>query len=777
VFVLGVVALTVVWFKRPLWPDTPQRRLDRHLTEARQLLANGNPEEAERLVQEVIPLTEELDDRAGEAKLLLGTAQVQQAEKADQNHAAELWQRARASLEEAERLEVPESDQTALQFRLAKVGFYTGDNLTTVIRRLESTVAQCESPAQGYNLLTQAYLKLPRPNLAKAMEANQKLRAVPDAGEADLAAAKLLGGELLLRQGRTEEARKALEKIGPQAPPALLAKARLLRARSLQQDRKFDEAVGVYQKTLADTRAPIADMGRVYFDLGLCFRNMEKPRDATRSWEKCVEIGSEEEASAARLELAELLQSVPPIEQAVENTSAKMVVLLSKAVAKVASPDQWTNALVDLAQARVIFENAGQSLMRAGGYDLAPALTEAYGKIAQAGRVAVLQGEFAAAGAHAYLQKAKEAIDPPSRQIEEGKARQYFMNAGTAYGRAADQTGVSKEEKARRLWLSASNYLACEEYARAIAKMESLLKLEKDPKRLGEACYRLGEAYRQIGNKASAKTAYLAALPYETRHSFLARFRLAEAAREEGDVDGAEETLKYNLGRIHLLGPDEEAKEKTLFALGGLYYQRRNFRAARPILETALQNYAKNSEATLARYRLADTYRQLAALENQRFLLRENMSKEAREHFQAEHRRWLRRAAEEFTELAKFLESPAGKGHLTPERQTQVPFLAARSWFHVGEWAKGLEIYDKLIRQHAGKPEMLDALGGAIACHAGSRDIDRVRQRLLEMQKVLPDMEDSVRKPWEAWIAQASAQLPKMEPSPATSGSSPVGRP
>src|SRR5439155_23331111 len=105
----------------------------------------------------------------------------------------------------------------------------------------------------------------------------------------ELAMAQLLGGELLLKMGKPEEARKDLEKIGEQAPPAILTRARLLRARSFQDEGKWDEAATLYQAVLADGRAPLARDQRLrgLFDLGHCYRRREQPSDAARGWQDC----------------------------------------------------------------------------------------------------------------------------------------------------------------------------------------------------------------------------------------------------------------------------------------------------------------------------------------------------------------------------------------------------------------------------------------------------------------------------------------------------------
>ena len=72
---------------------------------------------------------------------------------------------------------------------------------------------------------------------------------------------------------------------------------------------------------------------------------------------------------------------------------------------------------------------------------------------------------------------------------------------------------------------------------------------------------------------------------------------------------------------------------------------------------------------------------------------------------------------------------------------------------------KALVIFEKLIERHSGKKEGLDALGGAVSCHAALQDLNRVQQRLLQIEQLLPNMPDEIRKPWTEWHKSAKELL------------------
>jgi hypothetical protein len=56
---------------------------------------------------------------------------------------------------------------------------------------------------------------------------------------------------------------------------------------------------------------------------------------------------------------------------------------------------------------------------------------------------------------------------------------------------------------------------------------------------------------------------------------------------------------------------------------------------------------------------------------------------------------------------------------------------------------------------------MLHALGGMVRCHSALGQFDLVAQRLAELKSQLNDMDDSVRKEWEPWLAIASKPIQK----------------
>ena len=206
VFVLGLGVFVAFWFCQPYFSPDPTRCDTRIIQSAREDLGRDNSDVAEtvntlkRLLDRGVP-----DELAGEVHFLYGTAEIRLAETAEAGLARNHWLTAHDQLDEAEKQGVPEADQAKLQYRLGKVGFYLqSEPASKVADCLAASVTAADDKAEGYNLLTDAYLRLTPPNLEAALAANEQLRLLM-APDETLARAKLKGGEILLRMKRPKE--------------------------------------------------------------------------------------------------------------------------------------------------------------------------------------------------------------------------------------------------------------------------------------------------------------------------------------------------------------------------------------------------------------------------------------------------------------------------------------------------------------------------------------------------------------------------------------------
>jgi tetratricopeptide (TPR) repeat protein len=748
VFVLGVCALLGVALLRPLAGNPTARALTHELSRARHLLhhPDGDAEEALHLLRHALEQSETLPDRTGEVYFLLGTAEMRLGDRAAGTEARLHWQTARQYLVEADKDGVPEKDQAVLQFRLGKVGCRLGDDPRQVVERLAAHIEAAGDKldvAEGLSVLTEAYEHLPQPDLRAALAANERLRDLPGVPEEMLAPARLKGGELLLKLNRPEEARKTFERVGAKATPGVLARSRILRGHSFQDEGRWTEAAAQWNAVLADTPAGSADRSVVLYHLGVCYQKLEQPREALRCWEECQVGHPGDEGRAAMICLADL--------SAQEPTSEKALQLLMRAVAPLQKPEDWKNSLLSLTRVRGIFERILASYRQAGQFEPALKVLEAYQHLAVPGRLAQLRAETTIDWAHAHREKAGKETAPEVKGQEEQLAHDLLCQAGRAYEQTAEST-AQPVEKANLFWLSAACYREAPSPSQLVDVLTSFLKINDRPERQGEGWFQVAETLRQ-GQKSEAEEAYLncmkcATPPFARR----AQYQVALSQMERGEFDSAEATLEQNLQLLRY-EPDSEAHDKTLYALGGLFFQRRKYNMVVRKLEEAIQKFPSNPDNTRARFQLAESYRQLGSqVLEQSVFTGSTTNPLTRDHYNEEYRRLLKHAAEHYGQLAKDLEKPEIKSSLSDKEALQIPFIAAECLFNLGEYQEALASYDRLATNYAGKIEGLKALGGAVRCHSALEQFDKMKQRLNDIQAALTPFDASTRQVWESWL-------------------------
>jgi tetratricopeptide (TPR) repeat protein len=761
VFVLGVAALLAVCLARSPGKAAPGRKIEAALAGAREELDRPGGD-AERAAAHARSALEEIDavpDRAAEAHFLLGSAHLRLGERASPDLAEEHFRLARDHLEQAERLGVAAEDRGRLTYCLGKIGYLCKDKPDRVAALLAAGADQADDRAEAYTLLTRAYLAQDPPNLKGALESNLKLRQeVPQVDESVLGPARLLGGELLLRMGHPVQARQVLEKVGELAPPDVLARARLLRAQTYQDQHLWKEACELWKALLNDRRAPPAEPGKLRYNLGVCHRELDEPREAAAAWEECLRGSPGDEGPAAALALAELRLREGGADGKGAERSLEM---MTRAVQRGRTAADWTNTLVDLPRARETFERMAGAYRQAGRFGLAVKLTEVYDKLAVPGRAAALRAQTYAEWAVARLEQAHGAADAVARQTGENAAREMYREAGAAHSEASEKSTAASEQ-GEHLWQAGVSFFQGEDFAQAAGLFTRFLEHYPKSERQGEGWYLLAQSARHLNNRAAAEKAFLECIAFPGRFAYRARYHLALARIEEGKTDKAEEYLLENLHafrRGHDAELDPEAYEKSLFTLGALLWNRGNFRGVVQNLEVALGRFPANPEATRARFQLADAYRQLANQSHQSYLIRENMSPDAREHYSQQHQVYLKKAAEQFQELEEFLQTPQAQGHLTPEEQTTVPFIYADCLFNLGRYDEALDMFNRLAGRFRGQPAAVFALEGAARVYAAKRDFANMRQRLDDIRKALPGLSDKDRQTWEKWLADCGKSI------------------
>ncbi|HXG08165.1 MAG TPA: tetratricopeptide repeat protein [Gemmataceae bacterium] len=768
VFFLGLLAVTVVCLARPPWRPIEAHRAERDLDALRQLLDQEALDRDQLLeaIQRLERHLERIPHRAAEVHFLLGSLHLRLAERGSPGESIEPARRARRHLEEAQALGVPETDRPRLTYRLGKALYLTHADLQTVIDHLARSVEKgADDPFEGYGLLAQAYLRLPRPDLEGALRATEKQLQLPIVSDDLLAPVRLLRGELLLRLQRPDEARQVLANIGAHAPAELRAQARFLRARSFQEEQRWDEAAGLWKEVVADRRQVPRELGWALYYLGVCCRQLDQPEDAARAWAECAgRADGGDEAVAAALGLAEL--------RLAENSPAALEAF-ERALRDIKGPADWRNPLVDLDQARTLFERGCAAYREAGDFERSMQLARIYEKIAPPGVAALLRAQAADAGAAARAGEEAQAL---------------LGQAGAAYEESAEQAATAADRR-ERLWLSADRYRRGGDLRRAAAVLEQFLPTEEDPGRLGEGYFWLAEAHRALDNPVAAREAYLLCMRYQTPFAYRARYQVALMEMANGDIDNAVSMLGqilHQLSQEGNPGPEEEprqgsarreAEEKSLYLLGSLLFQQRQYLLAAARLEQALHTYPDSPQAVRGRFLLAECHRHLAAHQGDHLKHQQpGSTHEAQKHFEKEYHKRLSWAAQEYQQLIDTLARRPPQS-LTAEEQgylRQALFGIAEARFNLGDYDGALNAYEQLAARYPRRVDEVYALAKVFACrHAkravalqrGDQDgarheeeqaraaLNRFRAALQALDDKAFEGEDWTRQDWERWLA------------------------
>jgi TolA-binding protein len=708
---------------------------------------------------------EESPEIVGETHFLVGSLHVAlavQSETGSRQH----WHTARQHLEQAQTHGVPETDSAQLAFQLGMAWAQTGETPQRVIESLEHSIqegaANPTEAARGYALLAEAYLKRPQPDLEAALGATEKALLQPIDRDDLLAPVRLRRGELLLRLQRSEEAREVLRNIGAKAAPELVAQARRLRVRSLEVDEAWEEAALTWREILDDPRSPPRDRQVVLFHLGRCLRRVGQDNEAAQAWEECLRLDvAGDEVPAAALGLAELRlqqQKMLPAFQAFE-----------KAVRDVKSPSDWHNELVSLKEARDIFET-GCRVAREEARDEFPIrLARLYDRLALPGRAAELRGLAAEAAARDRLEQAQKAGTADAARLRsEGKA--LLFQAGRAYEQSAAALTPASADQVERLWQAATCYAEGREHQRALEALDQFLRgvklLEgsnpsRFPSRLGEGWYRLAEAHQSLGHEDAAQAAFRECLKWPGKYAYRARYHMAMAAKARGKLDVAEEILKDNLKlmRESRQERDAEAREKTLFALGELSYERRDgLREALPTaincLESALEHFPNNSQAARARYMLAESYRLLADHLSHSIGLEVSLSIDARLRIEREIAQRRSQAAANYQKLTEILHEKSARDPDEDALLVYASFTSADCRFMLGEYEAAGELYESLVERYKDRPERYNALAGVVRCYSipNSRSAAKAVMALEDIRSHLDQLDGPTRQEFEKWL-------------------------
>jgi tetratricopeptide (TPR) repeat protein len=753
-FFLGLVLLGTVWTTRPYWYDPESLHFQHELSVSRRAIESGAPvQEVTHLLADALAHIDRHPQQKGEVLFLLGSAYFRLAEKALGDSAKDLWRQSRNYFDQALVADLPDNDATEFVYRYAVARYYTDssqDALNKVIEDLNVCVDKLpEERWVALGVLTQAYLNSNPPNIKAALSANERQLQLPLEDELLLDPVRLLRGELLLKTGEREEARRTLARISDQAAASLLQRARYLRAQSFQDDHLWREASPLWEEIIADKRLPPKDVGHVLYCLGLCYQNLHDAK-AQQIWEKAAVQGGEE-ALAAELYLAELHVRAHRFDQGLK--------IYEKALSGVEKPEDYKVKLVPVEEIAKTLDLACQEAQKAGELDAACGLARVFSRVVKHERGALMVARTVEA-------KANATNDPKD-----------FKAAGMAYEGAAAALGPGPQE-VQLLWSSVKNLLAAKDFVFAESVIEHYIFLQTSPDGLSEAYFRLAEIAQaqedqngvfptssDLDKPSRAEQLWEKCYNAPGTYSGRAGVKLAVALRRRNKFAEAEKILE-KLDALNL--PDSH--EEAIFALANTYYQHGLYSKASQAWKRALLVYPTGPTVQRERFQLGECYRQLA----QSSLLTKGPEL-ARMIINRSDK--LDEAAVEFDLVVHNIQGRRADGvHLTDFENNLLLkslFALAECKFDRSHFDDARAVYERLAVDYQEQVEGLEALKQICLSYQASFPPDPAKglETLARMEQRLNALPDSVfqggfdrqsRGAFESWIKKMSAEFEKM---------------
>jgi TolA-binding protein len=785
-FLVGLAALWVLWEAgdrlRPSVADRYQRAID-----ALRPAVDRWPPDPDQVQAALRKLPREAPPPKLEAKVryLTGSAYVALAESTTSSaEASEWWAQARCDLEAARLADLPAPDQKKLQYRLARAWYHTPDsdpNQTVVA--LTKYLSAGDDPAEGYRLLADLHLKANPPREPQARDSLENFlkHASARADARTLNDARVRLAELHSKAGDTEEARKVLARVGPEAPAEIHAKAHLLLAGYGQAEGDWAAAAREWEQVRDMKGATDEQRAEARVHLAEAYVKLGRPGDAAA----VVREGGRTDRPEGRAVIfrrAELKLKDPaaPKEAIVRDLEAAFNEADAASLRK----------LVPVAEAKRVCESAVRQLSEAGQFALAVRAANAYAKIAEKGDqhrlVVVAQESWADA----------LAASPGGGD----EAKEHYRSAAAACEAAAgaDPAPIGKGDRFR---MAAALYLKANGRSKALAVLGELTtQVANYPEdQAGQAWAQMGDVYLLAGDREQARVAYQNAggRPGPARNK--ARVRFAALANESDAVkSGAVVTasLEEIVGGPTADASDPAVHEEAMFLLGESYLLQKEWAKADARLKAALDAYPASPRAARGHYQYGQVLRHgayeaaakikadratMEEIKQQRLEMRqpahrvpEQITVEDRmEKSQKSYEEMMRRAYEEFSTAEKLL---LAMRDADPGVVRRTMFWAADCAYWLGEFAACAERYEKIRNRYKDELEELEAGRDLYRCcvfateaarakkdgegSAGwsRRAIEshgRVKEALARMPATEFDETTETRKRayWEAWLA------------------------
>ena len=285
--------------------------------------------------------------------------------------------------------------------------------------------------------------------------------------------------------------------------------------------------------------------------------------------------------------------------------------------------------------------------------------------------------------------------------------------------------------------MAAENYMRGQGYGDAVNVLREYL-VNESRKHHARALLYLGEAQLSLGDGEAALTAFEECIEFHAKDAtaYHARMLASLAHSEKGDFEQAEALLQDNLNGA--LTPSSREWRDSLFALGLLQYQRKQYAEAIRNLEQVIMREKDTAHAIDARYLIGKCYQQRAREAKDK--LAGNLIEFRLSAGQRQVDDYLRSAFTQYQEAQQILDQRQESEELTDlERKTlrNCHFAIGAIQFELGDYEKSIKAYTTVTSRYPNLVESLDAYVQIARAYRRLDDPGRAKGTLEQARVVL----------------------------------------
>ncbi|REJ94396.1 MAG: hypothetical protein DWQ35_08335 [Planctomycetota bacterium] len=508
-----------------------------------------------------------------------------------------------------------------------------------------------------------------------------------------------------------------------------------------QIEQLYDNALEVLEEVHELDASDDLSRGQAHYLMGVSYRALGKQSDAINEFRKVRNRNLVSgEGIVAALNEAELLRELGQDDEAIQRYRDTV-----RAITSAGTPH---NVWMDGDELRQHLLDSVAGYIGDEKFSHAVQLAEVLAPLVRPTQSVLLTAQSEVAWANT-LQARAETLSGTPRQETLKEARQHYRQAGRTYARLA-RLRFATREYPDDLWASADNFRKGHDFSNAIAAFQDYLRNDTR-RRIPAALVGLGEAHLAQGDLDKAIDAFMTCIEEHATDpaNFRARFLVAEAHMENGDLKTAEKFLRGNLTDPQL-GPKSREWENSKFSLGRLLQADGRYEEAIAELDEAVARYPNSPHAMEARYLMAESYRYAARRPLDQ--LRSTNIEAHKQQLIEESKALLAKAEDHYQKVRQELNLRPESAVLTPLESAILRncyFALAAVYFDQGEfdsafYTQAREAYGDVVNLYQNEPAAVEARIMLAACQRRLGQSMKAYQTLKQAQSTFERLDKNL---------------------------------